>query len=355
MDQGPQQYRDQAQTQIRYTPQYAGPVRAPPDNFQLRVRKEVNTRDTVNARFIESWNANTPIQQSRPTRQIDSAPSFNRFADAYRVPTTDDGVAILSQLPDYTVPTVGPGPNTDYEQTVTYAFIMRFMAAVDAFDTKNHLYTVGALADVFSNQTDRKDFLNLAAEREKKAIYTLLGATYMDPTFSGKSATDKIRIVKNATLEAFLIQRRKSVDDIVHTAQARLDSAEPASLDAVYQDMAPQSARQDARDFRQSKPYDSSGPNLSQNPFFDRYDPTRDPRNMIREVRSVVYEPKEPDRGLSESERIRARTFTNRNVPENETPVALTQWYNLMRPKIDNPEVVYRGQNTIWKLGSELA
>jgi hypothetical protein len=54
-------------------------------------------------------------------------------------------------------------------------------------------------------------------------------------------------------------------------------------------DMAPLSSRTDVRDFRQSKPYDSSGPNLSLNPFFDRYDPTRDPRNMIREVRSVVY------------------------------------------------------------------
>jgi len=320
--------------------QYVGP-------FELRVRKELNTRDTVNARMIESWNANTPIQQSRMVKSMTtSIPDFNRFADAYRVPTYEDEKTVLSHIPDYIVPT---NPTTGLDP-----YIEHFMKIIDAFDTKNNLYTVGALDDVFWSQTDRKDFLNTAIEKEKKAIQTLLGATYMDPSFSAKSLEEKIRILKNATMEAFQIQRRKNVDDISQKAQVRLDSAEPESLDAVYQDMAPQNSRQDARDFRQSKPYDSSGPNLSMNPFFDRYDPTRDPRNMVREVRSVVYEPKEAGRGLQESERIRARTFTNRNTPESETPVALTQWYDLMRPKIDNPEIVYRNQNTTWKLGSPL-
>jgi hypothetical protein len=343
------------QTQLRYTPMYAGPVRAPPDSFQLRVRKETNTRDTVNARYIESWNTNIPIQQSRPVKPtVTSVANFNRFADAYRVPTMEDGDAILAKIPDYTVPIEGPNPNVDYEKTTTYSYIEAFTKVINAYDTKNNLYTVGALGDVFENQTDRKNFLNMAIEKEKHAISTLLGATYMDPTFSGKPAADKIRILKNATIEAFTVQRNKNVNEIAQMMHGKNDSADPPSLDTVYQDMAPQISRQDTRDFRQSKPYDSSGPNLAMNPFFDRYDPTRDPRNMVREVRSVVYEPKEPDSGLNESERIRARTFTNRNISESETPVALTQWYDLMRPKIDNPEIVYRNQNTIWKLGSEL-
>jgi len=118
-------------------------------------------------------------------------------------------------------------------------------------------------------------------------------------------------------------------------------------------DMAPLSSRTDVRDFRQSKPYDSSGPNLSLNPFFDRYDPTRDPRNMIREVRSVVYELKEADRGIKESERIRQRTFTNRNNPEGSTSISITEWQDLLRPKIDNIEVVYRPQGGLWALGSK--
>ena len=342
-------------TQVRSAPQFPGMSPFPPDPFQLRVRKEVNTRDTVNARLIESWNANTPIQQSITMNTVSaSTPYFNRFADVYRNPTIDESKGILSQIPDYSVPTGGPAKDTPYEQTTTYTYVLQFMKAVDAFDTKNNLYMVGALQDMFDNPTDRKDFLNAAAEKEKKAISALLGATYMDPAFSAKSTEEKIQILKKATFESFSIQRKKNIDQITQIVNAKLDSVKPVTLDAVYQDMAPLSARQDARDFRQSKPYDSSGPNLSLNSYFDRYDPTRDPRNMVREVRSVVYEPKEPDRGIDESERIRARTFTNRNIPESETPVALTQWFNLMRPKIDNPEVVYRDQNTLWKLGSPL-
>jgi hypothetical protein len=89
------------------------------------------------------------------------------------------------------------------------------------------------------------------------------------------------------------------------------------------------------------------------NPFFDRYDPTRDPRNMLREVRSAVYETKEVDRGIKESERIRARTFNNRYMSEGETSIKLTEWTELLRPKIDNPEIVYRNQSELWKLGSK--
>jgi len=118
-------------------------------------------------------------------------------------------------------------------------------------------------------------------------------------------------------------------------------------------DMAPLSSRTDVRDFRQAKPYDSTGPSLALNPFFDRYDPTRDPRNMIREVRSVVYELKQSDKGIKESERIRERTFTNRNVPEGSTSISLTEWQDLLRPKIDNIEVVYRPQGGLWALGSK--
>ena len=120
-----------------------------------------------------------------------------------------------------------------------------------------------------------------------------------------------------------------------------------------FYDMAPLSSRTDKRDFRQSKPYDTSGPSLALNPFFDRYDPTRDPRNMIREVRSVVYELKESDRGIKESERIRERVFTNRTVPEGSTSVSLTEWQDLLRPKFDNIEVVYRQQGGLGTLGSK--
>jgi hypothetical protein len=72
---------------------------------------------------------------------------------------------------------------------------------------------------------------------------------------------------------------------------------------------------------------------------------------MVREVRSAVYEIKDTDRGIKESERIRQRTFADRYEKEGETPTNLTQWFDLLRPKIDNPEIVYRNQSQIWKLG----
>ena len=341
-------------------PMFEGPVRIPPENFQLRVRKEINTRDTVNARYIESWNTNTPIQQSRTLQTATATvPNFNRFADAYRIPTNSsspdgDGAAILSQVPDYNVPLGAADSSIPDEQSPQYAFINLFMKAVDTYDTKNKLYVDGALHDMFKTPTDKKNFLNQSIQAEKSAILGIMKSTYIDPTFSGKSPTDKIRILKSAALDAFCIQRQKNVDAITNRLNKSLDAVQPDSLNSVYQDMSPLSSRQDPRDFRQSVPYDASSPKLAENPYFDRYDPTRDPRNMVRELRSAVYEPKMADTGIQESERIRARTFTNRYTEEKETPIALTQWYDLMRPKIDNPEIVYRNQSATWKLGSPL-
>jgi len=109
-----------------------------------------------------------------------------------------------------------------------------------------------------------------------------------------------------------------------------------------YYDMAPLSSRNDKRDFRQSQPFIANGPSLAQNPFFDRYDPTRDPRNMVREVRSVVYEDKEADRGIQESKRLLERGLTSRWMPEGSDMNAPMLAYEVMRPKIDSIEVDYR-------------
>jgi hypothetical protein len=41
-------------------------------------------------------------------------------------------------------------------------------------------------------------------------------------------------------------------------------------------------------------------------------------------------------------------------MAEDQTPVALTEWYNLMRPKVDNPEIIYRmhDPNILDKMGA---
>ena len=113
----------------------------------------------------------------------------------------------------------------------------------------------------------------------------------------------------------------------------------------TFYDMAPLSSRTDKQDYRQSQPFVANGPSLAMNPYFDRYDPTRDPRNMIREVRSVVYEEKEADRGLTESKRLNTRAHTSRWITEGATEESIQatlQAYEVMRPKTDNIEEVYR-------------
>ena len=83
-----------------------------------------------------------------------------------------------------------------------------------------------------------------------------------------------------------------------------------------YLDMSPQNTRYDARDYKQSQPFVAGGPDLAYNPYFDRYDPVTDPRNVIRELRSAVYEDKGGDQGYEESQKKLKRHFENRWVPE---------------------------------------
>lgn len=111
-------------------------------------------------------------------------------------------------------------------------------------------------------------------------------------------------------------------------------------------DMAPLTSRTDKRDYRQSQPFTVNGPSLAMNPYFDRYDPTRDPRNAIRELRGVVYEDKQADRGLEESKRLLARGHMTRWMPEGsseEDLKASLQAYEVMRPKMDDWGRNYKG------------
>jgi hypothetical protein len=120
---------------------------------------------------------------------------------------------------------------------------------------------------------------------------------------------------------------------------------EPTGNKPTSYDMAPQNTRTDKRDYRQAQPFVPDGPSLAMNPYFDRYDPTRDPRNMIREMRSAVYEVKEGDRGAIESRRLTERGFTSRWVPEGtteETSKASLMALEVMRPKMDDINTVYR-------------
>jgi hypothetical protein len=262
-------------------------LRLPPESFQLRARKEPSSKDAVNSRLYESQGAAVPQQQGKYYRSDEGNTIYTIMTATPRSP---EEVAVMRSFPDGTI---------------------------DLLDAR-------AALSRYENNV-------------KKAVDALF-----------------LQVTATTTAEAAVIDSfpRGSVD--VFEARGALQSMNNSVKKAVgvlkaekqeaptYFDMAPLSSRTDRRDFRQSKPYDSTGPNLSMNPFFDRYDPTRDPRNMIREVRSVVYETKEPDRGLKESERIRERVFTGRYTPEDKAVTKLTDWFDLPRPTIDNPEIVYR-------------
>ncbi|NBO72082.1 hypothetical protein EBV26_16615 [bacterium] len=122
----------------------------------------------------------------------------------------------------------------------------------------------------------------------------------------------------------------------------------PTDMKPVFYDMAPLSSRTDKQDYRQSQPFIATGPSLAMNPYFDRYDPTRDPRNMIREVRSVVYEEKQADRGLAESKRLSERGYISRWMPEGSSDdlKASLQAYEIMRPKVDEIANTYNVSTT---------
>jgi hypothetical protein len=97
--------------------------------------------------------------------------------------------------------------------------------------------------------------------------------------------------------------------------------------------------------YYQSQPFVPMGDQLSQNPYFDRYDPSFDPRNAVRELRSVVFEDKAGERGLAETRRMVERTFTSRWLPEGyveKTQMNSLLSYELLRPTLNNMNQVYR-------------
>jgi hypothetical protein len=96
--------------------------------------------------------------------------------------------------------------------------------------------------------------------------------------------------------------------------QNRADKA----AQAPFYDMMPASSRTDDRSYQQSQNFVAGGSALTNNPYFQQYDVTQDPRNVARELRGAVFEAV-TDRGLQESKRIMERQFTSQYVPEAET------------------------------------
>lgn len=125
----------------------------------------------------------------------------------------------------------------------------------------------------------------------------------------------------------------------------------------VMLDMNPINTRGSPNDYRQSQPYVPNGPQLAQNPYFDRYDPQFDPRNAIRELRSAVYEDKGAERAVLESKRILDRGYTSRWVPEGYATTNMMDSllsYEQLRPRTDDIRKDYRtAENTSSRNGPQ--
>lgn len=107
----------------------------------------------------------------------------------------------------------------------------------------------------------------------------------------------------------------------------------------TFDDTMPLNGRQQGRSqFMQAQPYVVDAPPFQDNPYFNKYDITSDPRNAIRELRGVVTEDI-TDKGVDESVRLFSRGFDARIIPENELVAkkerALDDW-NTMRPRMND-------------------
>jgi len=79
---------------------------------------------------------------------------------------------------------------------------------------------------------------------------------------------------------------------------------------------------------------------FGQNPYFDKFSPANDSRNIARELRSVVYEDL-ADRGIAESKKLLERSFESRfteKVGAGPNPV---EAFELLRPSINKMNKVY--------------
>jgi len=97
--------------------------------------------------------------------------------------------------------------------------------------------------------------------------------------------------------------------------------------------------------YYQSQPFVATADQFANNPYFDRYDPSFDPRNAVRELRSVVFEDKAGERGMAETRRMLDRTFTTRWLPEGYTETNQMNSllsYELLRPQFNNMTKSYR-------------
>ena len=117
-----------------------------------------------------------------------------------------------------------------------------------------------------------------------------------------------------------------------------------ATKAAPHFDMNPINTRTVDRDYRQSQPYVVDGKKSFTNPYFQKFDATRDPRNVAREMQHAVYEYNAP-RDQSVSQKLMSRNFEGLYIPEAEVKATYEKAVDIyagMRPKLNDMKAVFR-------------
>ena len=107
-----------------------------------------------------------------------------------------------------------------------------------------------------------------------------------------------------------------------------------------FQDFLPISSRMNQNVYMNQPRYDATGPKLSNNVYFDKYDAVYDNRNAVRELQAVVYEDKTGE-GIRESSKLLRRNFDSRFMPSEDLE-KITQARLVLRPSLDDIRKIYR-------------
>jgi hypothetical protein len=218
----------------------------------LRSRREVNTKDTVNSRFVEQWMTDTqqPFYTGTPLRTLYVEDMMPTSARTY--------APAMNQWHAYAQP---PSQKALVEETMKATEL--YTAALDTIQR-------------------------------------------IDETLAGLSARDPSRA--DWTAKRFVAQKE------AEAAQTALASIQTEAL--------------------------------SENPYFTQYDVASDPRNIVRELRSVVVEDKVAERGINESQRFIQHDFQTRWAPLDSSKAYDTlQSYDMLRPAFTAMEKNYRTPN----------
>lgn len=116
----------------------------------------------------------------------------------------------------------------------------------------------------------------------------------------------------------------------------------------ILSDMNPINSRStNSKNYLQNRPMKAGQDSFLNNPYFEGYAPQWDPRNAVREVRSVIYEDRF-DKGVRESQTLLTRTFQDRWVD----PTAVEQKnlntlnslvaYEELKPRMDDISRTFR-------------